>query len=210
MTFKYYKTVPLITTILILSGLVELCVGNLINPCLANYLPVGNHFRVPTTVSILGLLFFIYNQYLWKIPVFKLLMSVPDISGRYEGKVKYEWEGIKNEKKCFIEVVQTASKIKVQTYFSDGVSENTCSKSLVEDIKQEEDGFFDIYLFYLNSGTKQNGGLDCHEGANKLRFIPRGKTVNNQLIGHYFTNRQVQTRGEIEAIQISKKLNGKF
>lgn len=210
MTFKYYKTIPLIASILILSGLVELCVGNWINPFLAKYLPMGNHFRVPTTVSILGVLFYIYNQYLWKIPVFKLLMSVPNMSGRYEGKVKYEWDGLNNEKNCFIEVVQTASKIKVQTYFSDGVNENTSSKSLVEDIKHEEDGFFDIYLFYLNSGTKKNGELDCHEGANKLRFIPGRKTIKNQLIGHYFTNRQIQTRGEVEAIFISKKIKGMF
>jgi len=210
MTFKYYKTIPLIATILILSALVEMCVGNWINPFLAKHLAMGNHFRVPTTVSILGMLFFIYNQYLWKFPVFKLLMAVPDISGRYEGKVKYEWDGVNNEKKCFIEVIQTASKIKVHTYFSDGVNENTSSKSLVEDIRQEEDGFFDIYLFYLNSGTKQSGGLDCHEGANKLRFIPGSKTIKSQLIGHYFTNRQVQTRGEIEAIIISEKLQGKF
>ena len=210
MTFKYYRTTPLIVTIIILSGLVELIVGNYINPFIAKYLFVGSHFRVPTTVSLLGLLFYIYNQFLWKMPVLKLLMDVPDISGRYEGKIKYEWDGVNNEKKCFIEVVQTASKIKVHTYFSDGVNENTSSKSLVEEIKQDEDGFFDIYLFYLNSGTKQNGELDCHEGANKIRFIPGRNGKKNQLIGHYFTNRQTQTRGEIEAILISKELQGKF
>lgn len=210
MTFKYYRTTPLIVTIIILSGLVELIVGNYINPFIAQYLSVGSHFRVPTTVSLLGLLFYIYNQFLWKVPVLKLLMDVPDISGRYEGKIKYEWDGVNNEKKCFIEVIQTASKIKVHTYFSDGVNENTSSKSLVEEIKQDEDGFFDIYLFYLNSGTKLNGGLDCHEGANKIRFIPGRSGKKNQLSGHYFTNRQTQTRGEIEAILISKDLQGKF
>lgn len=210
MSFKYYKTTPLIITIIILSGLIELIVGNYINPFIAQYLSVESHFRVPTTVSLLGLLFYIYNQFLWKMPVLKLVMDVPDISGRYEGKIKYEWDGVNNEKKCFIEVIQTASKIKVHTYFSDGVNETTSSKSLVEEIKQDEDGFFDIYLFYLNSGTKQNGGLDCHEGANKIRFIPGRRGKMNQLIGHYFTNRQTQTRGEIEAILISKELQGKF
>lgn len=210
MTFKYYRTTPLIVTIIILSGLVELIVGNYINPFIAQYLSVGSHFRVPTTVSFLGLLFYIYNQFLWKMPVLKLLMGVPDISGRYEGKIKYEWDGVNNEKMCFIEVVQTASKIKVHTYFSDGINENTSSKSMVEEIKQDEDGFFDIYLFYLNSGTKKNGGLDCHEGANKIRFIPGRSGKMNQLIGHYFTNRHTQTRGEIEAILISKELQGKF
>ena len=109
-------------------------------------------------------------------------MAVPNMAGRYKGKVKFEWEGKLGEKPCFIEVTQTASKIKVHTYFSDGVNENTSSKSLVEDIKLEEDGFYDVYLFYLNSGSKQNGGLDCHEGANKLRFFPGHNGSANELM----------------------------
>lgn len=210
MSFKYYKITPLIITIIVLSGFIDYCVGDWVNPLLAQYLPKGSHFRVPTTVSILGIFFLLYNQILWKLPAFNLLMSVPNMAGRYEGKVKFKWNGVDGEKPCFIEVVQTASKIKVHTYFSDGVNEKTSSKSLVEDIRQDEDGFFDIYLFYLNSGTKQNGGLDCHEGANKLRFHPGKDGGSDSLIGHYFTNRQIQTRGEIEGTLISKHLQGKF
>jgi SMODS-associating 2TM, beta-strand rich effector domain len=210
MSFKYYKITPLIISIIILSGLIDYCVGEWINPLLVEYLSKGSHFRVPTTVSILGMFFLLYNQVLWKLPVFNLLMAVPNMAGRYEGKVKFKWNGADGEKPCFIEVVQTASKIKVHTYFSDGANERTSSKSLVEDIKQDEDGFFDIYLFYLNSGTKQNGGLDCHEGANKLRFHPDKDGSSNSLMGHYFTNRQIQTRGEIEGTLISNHLQGKF
>lgn len=210
MTFKYYKTTPLIISILILAALVDFAAGNWINPFLAQYLSAGSHFRIPTTVSILGIIFFSYNQYLWKLPVFNLLMNVPDMNGRYRGKINYRWNDVDKEKECFIEIVQTASKIKIQSYFSNGGNEKTSSKSLVEDIRQEEDGFFDVYLFYQNSGTKQNGGLDCHEGANKLRFIPRTNGKRSRLTGHYFTNRQIQTRGEIEATFLSKKIEGKF
>lgn len=210
MTFKYYKSTALIITIILLSGLIELFVSYWIAPFLSQHLPIGRHFRVPTTVSILGLIFALYNQYLWKLPAFNLLMNVPDMSGRYEGVIKYKWDGSSGEKKCCIEITQTASKLKAHTYYSNGTNENTSSKSLIEDIKQEEDGFFDIYLFYLNSGTKQSGGLDCHEGASKLRFIPGDKEVPSQLLGHYFTNRQTQTRGEIETNFTSKQLKGKF
>jgi hypothetical protein len=210
LSFKYYKSTPLIISIIALSGFIDYCVGELINPLLVQNLPQGSHLRVPTTVSILGMFFLLYNQVLWKFPFFNLLMDVPNMAGRYEGKVKFKWNGVDGEKLCFIEVVQTASKIKVHTYFSDGANEKTSSKSLIEDIKQDEDGFFDIYLFYLNSGTKQNGGLDYHEGANKLRFHPGKDGASNSLIGHYFTNRQIQTRGEIEGTLISKHLQGKF
>lgn len=210
MSFKFYKITPLIITIIILSALIDWVVGEWINPFLATHLSASSHLRVPTTVSLLGMFFVLYNIVLWKLPLFKLLMDVPNMSGRYKGKIKYEWDGKPNEKACFIEVSQTASKIKVHTYFSDGVNENTSSRSLVEDIKHEEDGFYDIYLFYLNGGSKQNGGLDCHEGANKLRFFSGHDGSANQLRGHYFTNRKIQTRGEIESEFISKKLQGKF
>ena len=210
MNFKYYKPTPLIVTILILAGLTEACVSKWIHPFLSQHLPLGSHFRIPTTVSILGLFFILYDQLLWRIPIFKLLMDVPDMRGRYEGKIKYERNSVNMEKKCVIEITQTASKIKVHTYFSDGANENTSSKSLIEEIKKEEDGFFDVYLFYNNSGTKQNGELDCHEGANKMRFIPGDGSSSNKLIGHYFTNRQTQTRGEIKGTLISKSLHGKF
>jgi hypothetical protein len=210
MTFKYYNSTALIISIIILSGLIEAMVGKWVNPFLAEYLPIGSSFRVPTTVSILGLIFTLYNQFLWRFPVFNLLMAVPDMSGRYEGVIRYHWNGSSHEKKCCIEISQSASKIKAHTYYSNGTTENTSSRSLIEDIKLEDDGFFEIYLFYLNSGTKQSGGLDCHEGANKLRYIPADKETPSQLTGHYFTNRQTQTRGEIEAVFQSKKLKGKF
>lgn len=210
MTFKYYKTTPLIITIIILSGLIDWSVVSWINPFLAKHLSTSSHLRMPTTVSLLGMFFYLHNQFLWKYPLLNLLMDVPDMTGRYEGTVKYVRDGSKVEKKCFIEISQTASKIKVHSYFSDGVNENTSSRSLVEEIKHEEDGFFDIYLFYLNGGTKQSGGLDYHEGANKLRFLPSKDGNNNKLVGHYFTNRQIQTRGEIEGTLISKNLQGKF
>lgn len=210
MSFKFYKTTPLIVLILVLSALIDFCVGELINPFLSQHFSADDHLRVPTTVSILGMFFVLYNYVLWKLPVFRLLMDVPNMSGRYRGKIKHEWDSKPSEKACFIEVSQTASKIKVHTYFSDGVNENTSSKSLVEDIKHEEDGFYDVYLFYLNGGSKQNGGLDCHEGANKLRFFPGHDGEVKQLSGHYFTNRKIQTKGEIEAEFVSKKLQGKF
>lgn len=210
MTFKYYKTTSLIITIILLSGLIDLCIGKLINPFIVQNLFLKNHISVPTTLSILGGLFAIYNQYLWKLPFFKLLMCVPDMSGRYEGKISYEWKGKNEEKNCFIEIKQTASKIKLNTYFSDDKNQSTSSKSIVEDIKYQEDGFYEIFLFYHNAGSKKNGELDSHDGANVIRYIPDSTGVNNQLIGHYFTNRRIQTRGEIEATLISKKLNGKF
>ncbi len=210
MTFKYYKPTLLVIVIIFLSGLISWVLDLWVKPFFISYPVIAEHFEAPTTIAALTGLFALYDNFLWKIPFFGFLVDVPNISGRYKGCIRYIREDKNKEKSCFIEVTQTASKVKVLSYFSDGANESTSSSSLVEDIKRGEDGFYEIYMFYQNGGTKLTGSLPIHEGTNKLRFLPGKDRRQNKLIGHYFTNRQPQTRGEIEVKFISKTLNGKF
>jgi hypothetical protein len=208
LNFKYYKTTWLIVAIISLAMAIDFVLYELVLPFLKSK---GIEFlRAPGNVAIIAMLLALYDSTLWKLPIFKFFVNVPNMSGRYKGKISFEFQGEKGEKNCFVEVKQSASKIKVHTYFNNELDIKTNSKSLVEDIRQEEDGFFDIYLFYLNSGNKIDSVLDCHEGANKLRYIPARKNSKSKFVGHYFTNRQVQTRGEIEVEFESKDLKGEF
>ena len=208
LNFKYYKTTWLIFIIIVLA----ISIDFIFEECLVPYLKSkGIEFlRAPGNVTFIALILTFYDNFLWKLPVFNLLVNLPDVSGRYKGKIKFEFQGEKGEKECSIEVKQSASKIKIHSYFNNELNEKTDSRSLVEDIRLEEDGFFDIYLFYINNGNKINSTLDCHEGANKLRYIPANTDRKAKLIGHYFTNRQIQTRGEIETEFESKNLKGEF
>ncbi|MCF6167087.1 hypothetical protein [Lutibacter sp.] len=208
LNFKYYRTTPLIVIILLSSIGIDFCLENWIVPYLESKGIM--HMRAPGNIAIIGGFLAFYDSYLWKLPIFRLLVNIPNVSGRYKGKIKYNFNEKYGEKECSIEVKQTASKIKVHSYFNNELNEKTDSKSLVEDVRLEEDGFFDIYMFYLNNGNKINSTLDCHEGANKLRYIPRNKENKAKLMGHYFTNRQIQTRGEIEVVFETKNLKGEF
>ena len=208
LNFKYYKTSRLILVIILLAISIDFLLNELIVPFLKS--KGIEFFRAPGNVAIIAMILAFYDKFLWRFPFFNLLVSVPHIAGRYKGIIKYEFQGISDEKECCIEVKQSASKIKIHSYFNNDENEKTDSKSLIEDIRLEEDGFFDIYLFYINNGNKMNSTLDCHEGANKLRYIPASKGRKAQLFGHYFTNRQIQTRGEIEAEFESHHLKGKF
>jgi hypothetical protein len=208
LNFKYYNTTWLILIIILLAIGIDSLLNEWIVPFLKSR---GIEFlRAPGNVTIIAMVLAFYDSVLWKLPVFNYLVNIPNLSGRYKGNVKFEFLGEKGEKECYIEVKQSASKIKIHSYFNNELDEKTDSKSLVEDIRLEDDGFFDIYLFYLNNGNKINSTLDCHEGANKLRYIPAKKNRKAKLIGHYFTNRQRQTRGEIEAEFESKNLKGEF
>ncbi len=208
MNFKYYKTAPLITIILMLAGAIDYILQKLIVPFLTDN---GIDFlRAPGNAAIIASIFILYDHFLWKVPIFNLLIKVPNMNGRYTGKIKYEFINKSFEKPCMVEIAQTASKIKIHSYFEKDNDEKTCSISIVEDIQKAEDGFFDIYLFYQNHGSKKDGKLDSHEGANKLRYFPSRKNKKSKLTGHYFTNRNIQTRGEIEVLYKCKKLKGEF
>lgn len=207
MNFRYYKIELLISLILLLSAGIDLGIEKLLLPYMDAH---GITFlRAPGNAALIGSILFFYNKSLWRLPVLNLLVKVPDMNGRYKGRIQYEFQGAPGEKECVVEIIQTASSIKMHSYFDNGVGEKTKSKSLVESI-EEEDGFYHLYLYYFNSGTKETGNLDCHEGANMLKFIPSHDGAPQKLTGHYFTSRKIQTRGAMNVEFESKKIKGTF
>ena len=207
MSFRYYNTTALIFIILFLALGIDKLIQNLILP----YMQVHHValLRAPGNVSLIGMFLFLYDKVLWKWPVFNLIINLPDMRGRYTGKISYSFSGVQGEKECAVEITQTSSRIKIHAYFNNQDKEKTKSKSLVESV-EEEDGFYNLYLYYFNSGSKENNTLDCHEGANMLKFIPADGDTPQKLIGHYFTDRKIQTRGAMEVKFETKKLKGTF
>lgn len=207
MSFRYYKITPLIIAILLLSTVLDFGIYKLIIPFLKKH--DIEFLRAPGNAALIASILMLYDKLLWRIPIFKLLVSVPDMRGRYKGKLNYTFQEKEGETDCYIEISQTSSKIRLNSYFQTEGKPDTNSKSLVESIV-EEDGFYYIYLYYLNYGSKENADLDCHEGANMLKFLPATEQSKKRLIGHYFTNRKEQTRGKMSAEFESKTLEGTF
>jgi len=207
-SLRYYKTSTLIILILLLAIGIDLLFG-LIEPLISRYFSAGI-IRVPSNATIIGSLLYFHNKYLWNKWLGRFLVNIPDISGRYKGKIYFEFNGLKGQNDCIVEVTQTASSIKINSYFKNNDNETSTSKSLVENIIKEEDGCFGVYIFYLNTGSLENKILDCHQGANYMKFIPKSENYKKKLKGNYFTNRLKQTRGKIEVEYKEKKLKGEF
>jgi hypothetical protein len=203
-SLKYYKPELLIPFVLILAYILDTIMLILIEQ-----FPRIEIIRAPSNPALIAMFLGIHNKYLWHLSGFNYLVRVPDMRGRYSGKIKYIWDGQESSKECKVEIIQTASTVSVRCYFNNEEDEKTSSKSLVEEIR-EEDGFFYLYFFYLNSGTLENDKLDCHEGVNTFKYIPATTDKKAKLTGNYFTNRQIQTRGIIDVLFESKKLNGEF
>lgn len=204
---KYYDTKSLITIIVFLG----LGIG-----LLASWLKLQGYFISFSTVGVIsGFLLFI-DKYWWKLEIkgyrlFKFLIPIPNLNGRYEGVIRFvhPYENIEMEKQCVIEIVQTGSKIKINSYLKkNDDTERTISKSLVESLIKNDDEFYDIVFTYQNDGLINDGRFRPHYGTNILKVIETNNSLT--LKGKYYTDRHPQTKGELDVKFISKKLKRDF
>lgn len=161
--------------------------------------------------AIITFLFIVIDKYFWRYPPFKWLYWVPDMSGRYEGEIRYinPATSSPDRKNCVIEVFQTGSKLKVSCFFQhQTIDELSTSKSLTESITKEEDGCYSIIFNYLNEGTRTHSQGQPHYGTCILKFINNGE--GRILQGNYYTNREPQTKGIIEVQYQSNNLKNNF
>lgn len=182
--FTNYKTTPLILTIVGLWFASNWCLS---------YLWGNNIFQgvAPTTIVIL--FFSFYDKYLWKFPIFKWLVYIDNLTGEYKGKIKYKWNGGVQEKDCVLKIQQTSSRIKIDAYFSKENESNTNSESQQAFFDIDDFGNHSLYFYYKNFGSQINDDqLDNqHNGVCVLEI------KDNILDGHYFTNRNPQTKGKM-------------
>jgi SMODS-associating 2TM, beta-strand rich effector domain len=157
--------------------------------------------------GLLGLTLAIIDKWLWRFLPF--LVSVPKISGRYEGKLVSTFDdpvtSAKKEMLLVLEIKQTASRLFISSFIGEaGGKVSSTSKSVFSDITQGEDGFYTLTYGYENQGSLTNEKLTAHRGLAELKFFPKEK----QLSGQYFSQRAV--KGEIDVAHKAKELKGKF
>ena len=94
-----------------------------------------SHWGVSFSITSLVTIFLILiDTKLWRYKPFSFLFWSIDISGRYEGKIYYKDVVSQKEasKKAIVEISQTGSSIKVQSFFGNkSKNEQSISKSLI-------------------------------------------------------------------------------
>lgn len=197
MSLKHYRATPLIILVLILATTIDWLFVK-IAPYLQDHI-----IRAPSNAGIIALILTAYDKWLWKFPFLRLLVTVPNLNGRYRGKLLSSYDGNSVEKECVIEIFQTASKTTIYLFANNEQRERSYSKSVSEVIHDKEDDEHQLLFAYYNYGTddKRLGG---HEGFNHLKVMQKKNNVI-KLKGQYFTNREPQTRGTISVKFESKK-----
>lgn len=208
--FRYYKPKMLLYTIIALSviyGTIIYFSSSYINGFLEK-----PYLHYPTASALIILTLSLIDKIGIKTPLLKYLFWVKDISGRYEGKIKYRHfeTGLEEEKNCAVEIEQSASKISVKTYFDfkfSKSSEVTKSESIVTSIVSDDFENQKLVFTYHNSGNNLKS-LQSSNGTNILSIIKRDN--NLFLEGLYYTDKEPQTKGEMKVKFESKKLKRKF
>ncbi|NQY30396.1 MAG: hypothetical protein HRT69_13095 [Flavobacteriaceae bacterium] len=155
------------------------------------------------SISIFGvitLLIGLITKYFWKSPIFKWLFWVDDFSGRYEGKLIYQYVDelgkLQTGERDHIKIInQTGSKITVSSFTkkSDGSKSSLSHNKGMFVEKTQDEKHYNLIYSYLNDGSKEQG-FSPHYGTEVIKFIRRGS--EKSLSGSYYTDRiPHQTKG---------------
>lgn len=155
--------------------------------------------------GILTLLITLITKHLWRYKLFKWLFWIDDFSGRYEGKLVYQYKDDKGKIQTgeleHIKIVsQSGSHIHISSFTKkpDGsLSSPSINKGMYVETTQDGEHFNLIYN-YLNEGSIEQG-FPPHYGTEVVKFIKDGK--EKKLSGRYYTNRSpYQTNGEFKEL----------
>lgn len=136
--------------------------------------------EAPAAITIIGLVFLLYESYLWKLWPFKHVHKVPDINGRYEGflcssfntTVKYPF---------VFEIEQSLSDLRIIAYTAE-----ESSHSVIAEIGTNNRNHWCVSNIYqdIADPVKAKPDMKNHEGVSFMEIFEDG----NMLRGNYYSN----------------------
>lgn len=147
---------------------------------------------LPSIIGIYSLLFYIFNNYLWKLHIFNKLgiIKSEDLSGRWVGYIKSSYDNMQSSIDAQLEIKQTATSIKIHGKFN-----NSKSISINENFAFSNiDNSIALFYFYKNEPNYDAvKTMAMHEGSVKLIFYKE----KNILTGSYYSGRDRNNHGTI-------------
>lgn len=161
--------------------------------------PSSTVTAIPVFV-VFGALYWSFNKYLWRIPMLRMFLLVPDMNGKWsvEGlttlkngeNADYKWEG---------EIVVTQSWSRIIIYLK---TDQSSSSSVSASIHHEDGVGYRLLYQYENTPGADQLELEKHSGAVELLINLDSQTAE----GNYYTDRHRNTVG---VIKLRKLKNGK-
>ena len=143
----------------------------------------------PSVIGFYGLLYTLFNKYLWRSRILRTIgiVKVPDLNGVWNGYVVSSFDKHAKEDKATIKISQTWTRIVIilETNYSK-------SSSLIAAIVTEDPSGTILSYEYLNE-PKPNAKhtMHAHRGTARLTLKSEGKVLE----GEYYTGRDRQNFG---------------
>lgn len=164
-----------------------------------NHIDVPFYIELPSIPSVYALLFYLFDKYLWKHPIFKKLGIVvaDDLNGKWEGNLKSSYDNHAKPIKTGLTIEQTATRIKICGTFN-----QSKSVSIHENFSRSEiDNKVALFYFFRNEPNYDAAEtMSIHEGSVKLIHDEK----ENILTGYYYSGRDRNNHGTIEVKRIKK------
>lgn len=178
---------------------------------------VGIGVNLFTLSSVFGLLYCIYDKWLWKNKWITKLHNVPNLNGCWDGGLvssHLDENGNQTKMYAYFEIKQTWSKITIKSDFSKTEKETNKRQLTNQNSSSSysDTATFDVdnsagpklIFTYRNEANEPNLQIRNHSGCNTLVY------KDNTLSGKYFTDRGDGTHGTIFLMKtknISEKVN---
>lgn len=163
-------------------------------------LAIKIHWGIPLAMVAINMaLLKIISTKLWSKKWINWMFWVDDVSGRYEGIIKYQYimdgKTTSGTKKHVKIIAQNGFRLKVTSFTmeEDGYQSSPSSNIAMHIQKTQDDKHFELIYNYLNSGNTSIG-FQPHYGTDYLKIIT-DQNGEQKLSGNYFTDRDPQTRG---------------
>lgn len=161
------------------------------------------YIETPSVVTILGLLYALFDRHFWAWPFFRTigLVDAPDLRGQWRGMIRSS-PG-EHQVAANLEIIQTASSIVVAVY-----TEQSASISTAAGFETRADGAVELHYIYDN--RPQSGSpatMERHEGTARLTICEDGDRI---LEGSYYTGRGRHTDGTMRFEYARPRLAHRF
>lgn len=151
--------------------------------------------------SIITLMLFLLNQYLWKYPIINpLIIDVPVVEGHYEGKVyiRYVSDSVKVDTSLVdVDIEQTATSCNMVLKSKHG----SITKSLVAGF-EKTGGVWTLSSVYHNENLNNPNNRNEYYGASRVD-IDKDAKGNTLLRGKWFNDVTRKSYGTIEITRTS-------
>ena len=141
------------------------------------------------TITICGVLFTLFVKYFWKGKIFRFLVPIPYLGGKWIGILRYCYEGKSYEKQIEASIKQDLFHLQILIKTNESESKSCCASFNIDEFRGERE----LFYTYMNiPNIKERTHSVIHYGSSKLSIIEE----NTKLRGCYWTDRQ--SIGEIE------------